>query len=485
MIVMPDTADGNYAHQALVNRYHEFLSAPRIAELTHKQLVTGQRSLGLMYGDRPMTRVLRPRLMPAAEHQSVAERGRLVARAARRLASHLLSPGGGLPAAVRDSVVLDPIERALARVPGPGEEAGLIGRLDGFGSGQEVRFVEYNADSCACVIVQEQLAGIYTSTAALRGLSESVSLQPVPMLERVVDLLLSAWHAAGEPGANPSVAVVDWPEGAWAGEFDLVCSAFRDRGVPALVCTPDDLSFSRGKLTARISEGRRCPVTLVYRRVPVFELYRRLGPDVLSHPLVKAVATGACAVVNPLAAGLSQRKAVFGLLSDERVQSWLPDDEAAAVLRHVPWSRSVRPGRVLYQAEDVDLLQFAHEHRNRLVLKPDNAGAGYGVLCGWETSPSSWDAALGRALLTPHVLQERVRAPTAEYPLLINGRLSFHRLIEGTDPMLLGDLVTGCLTRISTNAVINVSAGGELLPVFTATLPPRDRLIDPARAKRP
>ncbi|WP_433544462.1 hypothetical protein ACQPZG_04605 (plasmid) [Streptomyces sp. CA-294286] len=467
MTLVANAVDEDLAPEDVVSKWHELLKEPGAAEATYDELVSGQRELGLAYGERPLTRVLRPRLVTAAEHRYVAEAAEQVARAARRLAAQLLSPDSGLPAAVRDSVVLGPAEKALAQLPYPEEGLSPLGRLDGFGFGPGLRFVEYNADSAACMMAQEQLAQVYRTTTVLKQLGTLIELRSPPLLDAVVALLLNAWRQAGEPGESPCVAVVDWPEGSWLGEFDLLCAAFEARGIPAFVCPPEALSFARGRLSGCTAEGAVRPVTLVYRRVLVTDLHRRLGVDVLQHPLVRAAAEGACAVVNPLAADLAQRKSLFGLLSDERVLNWLPREEASAVARHVPWSRPLSAGRTTYAGEEVDLLPFARRHRRRLVLKPDNSYAGHGVVCGWQTSAAAWESALAKALTARHVLQERVNPLQEDVPFLVEGRPALQSRIMGTDPMLLDGRVSGFLSRISSNAVISVSAGGDLLPVFT------------------
>ncbi|MFC4912291.1 hypothetical protein [Actinomadura gamaensis] len=450
-----------------VSRCHRILAEPGVASATYEALVAGQLDRGLEHDDRPLSRALRPRLLPAAESRVWAEAGRLVARAARRLATQLVDCD--LARAMGAEIVLDHVEAALARLPYPGQEPSLLGRLDGFGSGRDLRFVEYNADSCSCLIAQEPLAHLYTSTPAMRELSRTARIEPAPALDRIVDQLLHAWQAAGEPGAAPHVAVLDWPEGAWLAEFELIRSVFEARNIPALVCTPDELSFSAAGLMARTADGRDHPITLIYRRVLAGDLHYRYGSDLLEHPLVTAAAAGACAVVNPLAADLVQRKTLFALLSDERVLCWLPADEAAAVRRHVPWSRPVIAGRTVYQADQVDLLEFASTHRERLVLKPDNGYAGHGVVCGWDTSPARWDMQLKKALTTPHVLQERVRVPMEHYPYLHDGHLAFQHRIQGTDAMLVGDDVIGCVTRTATTSLVNVATGGDLIPVLTTS----------------
>lgn len=461
-------ADEDSSSTEPVRQCHEILKLPGMAALTHEELVAGQREVGLTYGDRLLTHALRPRLVLEADQRTVAEAGRLVARAARRLAANLPAPGADLPAVVRESIPLDRVQAALARIPHPGQEPSMLGRLDGFDNGEHVMFVEYNADSAGSLVTQDLLARIYAATCTMRRLDRTTRVQPAPTLERLIDLLLAAWHDAGEPGITPQVAVVDWPDRALLFEFEPVRAALQARGVPTLICTPDDLSFTRGRLTAHTRQACEQPVTLVYRRVMGTDLHHRYGADVVHHPLVRAAMAGVCAVVNPFAAQLTTRKSLFALLSDEQVLNWLPADEAAAARRHVPWSRQLRPGRTRYQGDTVDLLEFVRAQRDRLVLKPDDDYAGRGVVCGWHTSPDAWSTAIKNALRTPHVVQERVSIPTAMFPFLAGKQLVWHQRLEGTDPMLVGDNVAGCVSRISADFMVSFAAGGHLLPGFTA-----------------
>jgi len=65
------------------------------------------------------------------------------------------------------------------------------------------------------------------------------------------------------------------------------------------------------------------------------------------------------------------------------------------------------------------------------------------------------------ALEDPHVVQERVTVPREAYPCFVNGHVQLLDLMLDTDPFIsYGDHVDGCLTRLSTAALLNVTAGG-------------------------
>ena len=63
-------------------------------------------------------------------------------------------------------------------------------------------------------------------------------------------------------------------------------------------------------------------------------------------------------------------------------------------------------------------------------------------------------------------MQEAVRVPQARYPLRDRGRTRFVRWHESFDPYLLAGAAHGCVSRLSTDALLNVSAGGAAAPLF-------------------
>jgi hypothetical protein len=102
-----------------------------------------------------------------------------------------------------------------------------------------------------------------------------------------------------------------------------------------------------------------------------------------------------------------------------------------------------------------------------LLLKPNDEYGGKGIVVGWETPADAWDAALTEALHSPFVIQERVEIAYEDYPALIDGRLQIGRRLVDCDPFMFGNQVQGCLSRLSTVTLLNVTAGGgSTVPVF-------------------
>jgi len=102
------------------------------------------------------------------------------------------------------------------------------------------------------------------------------------------------------------------------------------------------------------------------------------------------------------------------------------------------------------------------------VLKPNDDYGGHGIVLGWQTNASGWEMAVQNALNSPYIVQERVFIPTEPYPSIVDGGLHiFDRLLDTAPFIFHGSYVDGCLTRLSTDPLLNVSAGGgSTVPTF-------------------
>src|SRR5690606_18390953 len=118
--------------------------------------------------------------------------------------------------------------------------------------------------------------------------------------------------------------------------------------------------------------------------------------------------------------------------------------------------------------ERIDLVPWIVEQRDRLVLKPNDDYGGAGVVLGWTVSAEAWQAEVRKALAAPYIVQERVVVPSEPYPTWADGRLHLMDRMQDTAPFMLhGAAMDGCLTRLSTAALLNVTAGGgSTVPVF-------------------
>jgi uncharacterized circularly permuted ATP-grasp superfamily protein len=169
----------------------------------------------------------------------------------------------------------------------------------------------------------------------------------------------------------------------------------------------------------------------------------------------------AVCMVNPFRCKILHKKASLAVLSDERNAALFSAAERDAIAAHIPWTRVVEDRRTMHDGTDVDLLPHLAEHRERFVLKPNDEYGGTGIVLGWEADDATWSAALAAAKEEPYIAQERVTLPVEPYPSMVDGKVVFADRILDTAPFIFhGAYMDGCLTRLSTASLVNVTAGG-------------------------
>jgi hypothetical protein len=359
---------------------------------------------------------------------------------------------------LQEELGLPTFEDALVRVD-PGYPRPLrICRLDAFLAGDSVKFLEFNADSPA---------GIGYTDVLERGLRRTIDLPRVeaefdtayePMLPVLIATLRDAYEAmrAGPAGSKlpeaPRLALVDVPGSPSVPEFRIICAAASRAGMEAVHLTTDELTYDGSVLRAN---GEA--VQLIYRRAMI--------EDLSEGDLTAAYRDGAACVVNPPRARVANNKKLMALLEDPRFAHLLEPREAEVIASTIPWTRILRPGRTTYGEWTVDLLDFVSDNRSRLVLKPASEYGGHDVALGIETGQGDWDAVIEQhSEAGDFIVQEYVPVPEEMFPTVEDGHVQMRLKHFNINPFGIGGRYAGMITRISDRAVINVSAGGGLLP---------------------
>jgi len=128
----------------------------------------------------------------------------------------------------------------------------------------------------------------------------------------------------------------------------------------------------------------------------------------------------------------------------------------------------VRERHTLYYGLHVDLIPFLLKHKDEFVLKPNDEYGGKGIVLGWEVDASTWEATLAVALQEPYIVQKRVPLPKFPYASWVEDRVEIYDRMLDTNPFIwYGAYADGCLTRLSTMSLLNVTAGGgSTVPTF-------------------
>ncbi|MDQ3137324.1 MAG: hypothetical protein M3Q93_07040, partial [Gemmatimonadota bacterium] len=127
-------------------------------------------------------------------------------------------------------------------------------------------------------------------------------------------------------------------------------------------------------------------------------------------------------VISSIAADLDQ-KACWEVLTDPRLcQQYFAPEERQLFQRHILWTRVLSDRRtVLPDGRLGNLLDFARTHHEALVLKPNRAYGGDGIVIGPAVTRDAWEKVLGSALADPDdrwVVQQLANIPVREFPVI-------------------------------------------------------------------
>ncbi len=443
--------------QAAIDHYHDKLTDELGAD-SQEQLETLQRGRNLYFGDRPLCTVLRPRFLTMSQYRFLQERCALLLSAfatAHRAA--LANP------TFRGQFRLFDWEEALLEADPMREQPSPLSRLDAFfdTDGKALHFTEYNAETPAGPAYNDALADLFLALPAMRPFLKRFEARALAVRSMTLHALMRAFVSWRGRSERPRIAIVDWwREVPTYSEFQLFERYFRDNGFECVIVDPRELEYRDGKLMAGDYH-----ITLIYKRVLLSELMERCGVD---NAIVRAVTGNAVCMVDSFACKILHKKASLAVLSDERNAALFSAAERATIDAHIPWTRVIEERRTTLEGQAIDLIPHISDHREQFVLKPNDEYGGKGIVLGWEVSDQQWAEAVRGALTAPAIIQKRITLPSEAYPSLVDGKVEIADRMLDTAPYAFdGNIVDGCLTRLSTAMLLNVTAGGgSTVPTF-------------------
>lgn len=443
--------------QEAIQTYHDLLT-DELAAVTHGQLEEQQRKRGLFFGDRVLSTVLRPRFLTPEQYTFLQQRIKVLMKAFDKAYRVAIADKP-----FRDQFGLLDWEEELIQIDPGYSEPIPLSRLDAFfvTETEELRFTEFNAEVPAASAYNDALSHIFWGLPITRKFSRHYEIRPLPAHHQVLHALLEMYyHWRGLRQEAPNIAILDWREVPTYSEFVLFNDYFQSQGLESRIVDPREVEYTNGRLMAGDYH-----ITLIYKRVLIDELVTRGG---MNHPVIQALRDRAVCMVNPFRCKILYKKASLAVLSASRNASFFTQEEREAIDAHIPWTRRVENRIAYYQEQPVDLVPFIIKYKDRFVLKPNDDYGGRGIVLGWQTEPEAWEKSIEAALQLPYVVQERIVIPSEPYPSIVDGRLQFIDRMQDTAPFVFyGQFVDGCLTRLSTVDLLNVTAGGgSTVPTF-------------------
>lgn len=426
-----------------IRHYHELLEARHTASTRE----------GI---ERAGGRILRPHFLDRAAYEevlsvtSLLHRG-LLAAVERLTQDPALRRKLGLPEYLASVIEIDR-DRGFPS---------MVGRFDALIDRSGVfKIIEYNASPGYNGVIPPA----FLALPITEEFSKHYDFRPARLAGRLLDELQLRDGAAGS--TRPAVLGVPvtamppppekYPPTTWAQSDD-------GRGCRVLEGTLDEFRYEGGRLF--VERDRSAPIdVLVLSWDDLFEWAGTNNAvfDALRDGAVRAL----CGVSRGLLAGY---KHTFELLSNPEYASFYEPEVAAALAKHVPWTRVLRNGKASYRGKTVDLLPFVADNRERWVLKPSGGSRGLGVVLGWRCTDAVWRQELKRAATQQYVVQERVLGSVEAFPVSSPSGNGF--VLENNSPtcepfIWSGTTVAEAIVRLSTTGNHTLGGGGAEVPLW-------------------
>lgn len=450
-----------------IDTYHGLLTDP-IAADSNFQLEDQHRRRNLYFGTRPLSSVLRPRFLTTAQYHYLQRSLRQILPAFNKAEAAALERPD-----VLEQFMLSDWEKEL--IPfNPGFSSSPNARMDCFFVTDDVEagtlmMTEYNAETPAAVAYSDVLSDMFYALPAMRQFERAYEVRPLPGRHHMLHALNSAYakSGVGTPGERMRIAIADWKEVPTYSEFVLFRDYFREMGYECVIADPREMEYVDGKLIVLDEQGQPFHATMVYKRVLLTELVTR-SPEGLRHPIIRAVNDRKACLSNPYRCKILHQKASLAVLSDERNEGLFSAAEVRAIRTFIPWTRELSERHTLYEGARIDLVTFARDNKDMLVLKPNDEYGGKGIVLGWTVDQAEWERKIAEYLKEKAIVQRKVVIPSEPYPSYVDGRAQVIDRMLDTDPYIWdSEYASGCLTRLSTAALLNVTAGGgSTVPTF-------------------
>lgn len=458
MIAASDKNERQTVLENAVAFYNSLLEDAELASESCTALQNGLEKNRLIFGGRPLSPYLRPHFVTADDWTFVRAVCETVWGALQKVKDAAINNDELL-----DELGITEIERDLVSIDPGYSQVSPTARLDSFLTGGTYSFVELNGESPAGIAFADSASDIFLSLPVMNEFRKRYDLEPLEGSSKLLDVLLTSWDefCGGKAERKPLIAIVDLKDLPTIKEFELFRDYFEAHGYDAIITSPDELEFVEGGLFCGSVR-----VDVVYKRLLVNEYL----PIIDQFPaLLDAYRAGAICMVNSFRAKLVHKKAIFAVLTNERYAHLFNEDELSAIKAHVPWTRKFRKERTFHESKEIDLVEWTRANSSKLVLKPNDDYGGHGIYIGWNSTSDEWNAAIEAALTNgDYLVQERVKTAKEVFPMVFDeiGRWKMVEQLVDLDPLLFNGVVGAAFTRLSSNELANVTAGGGMVPTF-------------------
>jgi glutathionylspermidine synthase len=338
----------------------------------------------------------------------------------------------------------------------------VISRLDAFMNDYEIKFLEFNCDSPSGAAYSDVIEEGFKEVMNSYSFLDHWKIEYINRQERLLQAILVCYREFRQTHPHfpekPTMAIVDWEGQATANELVMHKEFFEQKGLKVLIATPQSFRIQGESM---VVDGET--VHLIYRRVITRELVEKL--DQVGE-FVRGVKEELACMCNPYRSFIVGNKKVLDLLTDQRFQDIYDRDELKVIQKTIPWTKILSDVKANYNGYAVNLHQFVSDNKDKLVVKAASSYGGKDVFLGRETDQATWDAVINKHIESEDwVVQEYVNIPQEIFPEVASGVLLKLKKVN-INPFAFAGKYGGTISRVSDKSIINVSAGGGIVPTM-------------------
>jgi hypothetical protein len=337
----------------------------------------------------------------------------------------------------------------------------VLNRHDALYDGKTLKFIEFNTDNPGGRGWLDTYEDLLINSPLYKELIADYAVtSDRPMLYALKESLLKCYREWGGTKERPRVALVSFKEFLSGSDSEIVRDYLIEHGIEANFVDPREFEYRNGKL---YSGNVQFDIVNMCLRFTFFKRFPREMKDFLN-----ALRDGAVCCVNNFRSALGSQKEMLSFLSNEENHHYFNEEESNCIKKYIPWTRKMDETITISKdGQDISLFNYVMKHREELVLKPTWAAGGYEVYVGQFTEREKWASVIESAMGCPWwIIQEAVEIPEYEFPVIKGNQVVLEKKNLNLNPYVFDGKYAGCLGRISESKVINVSAGGGIIPVF-------------------
>lgn len=338
----------------------------------------------------------------------------------------------------------------------------VINRHDAIFDGKSLKFIEFNCDNPGARAWADHYEAAFKSIPMYADrLGHYWKPAERPMLKAMLELFQRYFDAYGNGRAKkPRVALTSFKEFLPGSEWEIIRDYLIEHGMESNFVDSRDFECRDGKL---LSGNVQFDILHICLRFTFFKRFPQEHKD-----FFEAIKNNHCITINPFRAAIGSEKEGMSFMTNPENHHFFDEEEVAAIKAHVPWTRRMDETITISpEGTDISLIEYALKQQERMVLKITTGAGGYEVYVGKSCDKAKWhDAIEGAAGCPWWILQEACPIPEYELPVLKDGKVVMEKKLVNVNPYVFDGKYVGAVSRVSESTVINVAAGGGIMPVF-------------------